>query len=277
MRKKRSKYATKIAKPQRDKTLIEQHEWIKRGVIEGVEQGVDYGTLSKAVGVGNGTIKGWIERCEQTRDKFLQLHFTEEEIEGLSQIDIENKEEAQRVGDKYGEGVVSLIREEGFWLKLGFELKRAEGRAETRMLGVIRDSAIGHQQVIEERRKSVVIQQPDGSQQPINGEEVTTTTRQLKPQWQAAAWFLERKYPEKYAQKKIIQGELPPDIPYEVFMTAKTLMQLPKVELERIVAALREKSRAKVAAAPERQPPMLTDGKVEGQGEGGQVEGSKNG
>jgi hypothetical protein len=82
----------------------------------------------------------------------------------------------------------------------------------------------------------------------LPAEEVTTVTRELRPQWQAASWFLERKYPERYAQRKISEGQLPPDVPYDVFMTAKLLLQLPKTELQRITDALRETMRPRVIA-----------------------------
>lgn len=109
------------------------------------------------------------------------------------------------------------------------------------MLGVIREVAIGYQTVTETKRKSIMIKDPDGGDRLLPAEEITEVTKQLRPQWQAAAWFLERRYPVKYAQKKIIEGELPKDIPYDVFMTAKMLLQMPKTELERIVTALRAK------------------------------------
>ena len=54
--------------------------------------------------------------------------------------------------------------------------------------------------------------------------------------------------PEKYSAKKIIEGQLPPDVPYDVFMTAKLLLQLPKTELQRITDALKERMRPRVIA-----------------------------
>ena len=104
---------------------------------------------------------------------------------------------------------------------------------------------------METKRKSVMIKGSEGDDVLVGAEEVTTVTKQLRPQWQAAAWFLERKYPEKYAQRKIIEGELPKDIPYEVLMTAKLMLQLPKTELDKIIGALRERMR-----------PQITEGQV---------------
>ena len=105
---------------------------------------------------------------------------------------------------------------------------------------------IGHQTVTETKRKSIMIKDPDGGDSLLPAEEITEFTKELRPRWQAAAWFLERHYPEKYSQRKIVEGELPKDTPYEVFMTAKLLLQLPKIELQRITDALRETMRPRV-------------------------------
>ena len=93
-----------------------------------------------------------------------------------------------------------------------------------------------------------MIKDPDSGDKLLPAEEITEVTKELRPQWQAAAWFLERRYPEKYSQRKIVEGELPKDIPHEVFMTAKLLLQLPKTELQRITDALRETMRPRVIA-----------------------------
>lgn len=95
----------------------------------------------------------------------------------------------------------------------------------------IREAAIGNHEVSETKTKTIKVK----GKVLEDATEITTVTKQLRPQWQAAAWFLERKYPEKYAQRRIIEGELPKDTPYEVFMTAKHLLQLPKIELDKII------------------------------------------
>jgi hypothetical protein len=77
------------------------------------------------------------------------------------------------------------------------------------MLEVIREAAIGHHTVTETKRKSIMIKEPDGGDKLLPAEEITEVTKELKPQWQAAAWFLERRFPEKYSQRKIIEGQLP--------------------------------------------------------------------
>ena len=134
---------------------------------------------------------------------------------------------------------ITVVDRGKFWLGLAIDLRRAEGRAEGRMLRVIREAAIGHRQVVETKTKSIFINDPDGGKRKVGADEITKVVKELPPRWQPAAWFLERRYPEKYSRRKIIEGQLPKDIPYEVFMTAKLLLQLPKPELNRIVSALR--------------------------------------
>lgn len=244
MSRRRLKKPPATAGDKRRITLIEQNPSMYNMIVKGIETGLTYSQVAKQCGVDPSTLTGWMNRAREIIEKMEQLGLTQEQVDELTvavrEGTINNGENTQLIA-KYGEGIITLVIERGFWLTFAKSLIEADVKAEARMLGVIRGAAIGDQSVTEERRKSVVVKDAGGEGVELPGEEVTTTTRQLKPQWQAAAWFLERKYPEKYSQKKVIQGELPPDIPYEVFMTAKTLLQLPKVELDRIIAALKEK------------------------------------
>jgi hypothetical protein len=227
-------------------TLIEQKRHIRRGVLKGIELGVGYRTIANSCGVHSTTLGEWFKRCYQVEKELEALGLSKEDVERLSTLNGDLIKNRKELIEEYGEGVITLVGKEQFWLNLSYELKKAESGAETRMLGVIREAAIGHHEVVEEKRKSVMIEDPAGGEQQVGAVEVTTVTKQLRPQWQAAAWFLERKYPEKYAQKKIIEGELPKDVPYEVFMTAKLLLKLPKTELDKITGALRGRMRAQI-------------------------------
>lgn len=235
-------------------TLLEQKPSLKNALITGVSSGLEYGTIAKHIGVCTETMSGWLRKAGQVQDQFQKMGLSEEEIDEISQSIPELNKVRGELVEKYGQGVVTVIEQEGFWLELIYSLKKADAEAEGRMLGVIRGAAIGGHEVVEEKRRSVVVKDPDGGERMLNGEEVTRITKQIRPQWQAAAWFLERKYPEKYAQRKIIEGDLPKDVPYEVYMTAKTLLQLPKVELDRIVGVLREKRRPRLVEDTRRTP-----------------------
>jgi hypothetical protein len=232
-----------------EQTLLEQSKANKAALIKGMELGLSYQKISEIIGCNPITVGNWIKRAYQAEQKLIQMDLSPEEIDELIGV---NGDREELVG-KYGEGVVTLVMEELFWLKLGRDVKRAEGRAEARMLEVIRGAAIGKHKVVEKKTKSIYVKDPEGGKRKIPAEEITTTEKELAPRWQPAAWFLERKYPEKYSQRKIIEGELPKDIPYEVFMTAKILMHLPKTELERVVAALRERMAPRVVGVGEKQ------------------------
>jgi len=232
-------------------TLIEQKPAVRAAVLKGIKYGLSYQSIADSVGVRPETLGIWLKKCRQVEQEFKDLGLDEEQIAYLSSLNAQLENRRQELDKEWGRNVISLAIKHKYFLKLAQDLKGAEAKAEARMLGVIRKAAIGHQTVTETKRKSIMIKDPDGGDRLLPAEEITEVTKELRPQWQAAAWFLERRYPEKYAQKKIIQGELPPDIPYEVFVTAKTLLQLPKVELDRIIAALRARvAQPKVANAP---------------------------
>ena len=249
----RKRTKKKPARDIRTLTLIEQKKSIRETVVKGMEMGLSYQVIANSCGVSASSLAHWMERCRYVEEKLIKMGLTAEEIDRLCTLDGQLYKHKEELVGEFGEGVISLVLEEKFWLELVYDLKKADARAETRMLGVIREAAIGNHAVTEEKRKSVVIKDPDGGERMIGAEEITTVTKQLRPQWQAAAWFLERRWPEKYAQRRIIEGQLPKDVPYDVYMTAKTLLQLPKVELERVVETLREQAMApKQLALPEK-------------------------
>lgn len=241
-----------LSQDMRKVTLIEQKESVYTAVIEGIKLGLTYPTIAKSIGVHNQTLNEWLKKSYDAVQKLQKLGLTEEEIDCLSSMGLGLYKKKEEIEGEYGEGLFTLVEEDVFWLRFAYDVKRADGYAEGRMLGVIHDAAIGNHVLVETKRKSVVIENPEGGgDQEIQGAEVTTVTKEVRPQWQAAAWLLERKWPEKYAQRRIVEGEFPKDIPYEVFMTAKTLLQLPKVELDRIISALRQKMQhPRVSAGP---------------------------
>jgi hypothetical protein len=229
-------------------TLIEQEPAIRAAVLKGIEYGLSYKNIADSVGVRPETLGIWLKKCRQVEQEFKDLGLDEGQIAYLSSLNVQLENRRQELDEEWGRNVISLVIKHKFFLKLAKDLKKAEAKAEERMLGVIREAAIGHHTVTEKKRKSIMIKDPDGGDRRLPAEEITEVTKELKPQWQAAAWFLERRYPEKYSQRKIVEGELPKDIPYEVFMTAKLLLQLPKTELQRITDALRETMRPRVIA-----------------------------
>lgn len=71
-----------------------------------------------------------------------------------------------------GEVIISLVEKEQFWLELVFDIKKADERAESRMLRVIRKAAIGNHEVTEKK----VIE--DSIKKNI---QITTVSKQAPP------------------------------------------------------------------------------------------------
>jgi hypothetical protein len=117
------------------------------------------------------TLSGWFKRCHEIEKKFESLGLREEEITELSTLNGDLIKRRKELEDRYGVGGISLVIEEKFWLGLIYDLKRADARAEARMLGVIREAAIGHHEVTEKK----VIEDAKGIVQCV------TTTKQLPP------------------------------------------------------------------------------------------------
>jgi hypothetical protein len=226
-------------------TMIEIRPSVRKTVLKGIEYGLSFQAIANTVGVLPQSISGWLKRAKEKEQNLIKLGLTKEEIYELSTLDGELLKDRDKYIEKYGEGVIKVVERDKFWLEFVVDMKKADGRSESRMLGVIRRAAIGQHEVSEKKTESITLKQGRG-QESVNlpATKTTTITKELSPQWQAAAWFLERKWPEKYAQRKITDG-LPPEIPYEVFMTAKLLLQLPRTELDRIKEVLRSKMQPK--------------------------------
>lgn len=80
-------------------------------------------------------------------------------------------------------------------------LERAEAEAEARKLAIIERVAQGGATVTKTTTKVQV--QPDGTERVI---ERTTVTETLRPEWTAAAWWLERRMPAKYGRRLEVTG-----------------------------------------------------------------------
>jgi transposase len=71
-------------------------------------------------------------------------------------------------------------------------IKRAEVECKAILLKRVHDAASGNQEIVETRE---VVR--DGGVV-----EVITTTKRLPPAWQAAAWILERKFPDEFGRNR---------------------------------------------------------------------------
>ncbi len=79
-------------------------------------------------------------------------------------------------------------------------VERAEGEAEVQRLAVIQGAAVGGQKIVKVSERQAMV---DGVMTVV---ERTVTTETARPNWTAAAWWLERRLPQQYARRVEITG-----------------------------------------------------------------------
>jgi hypothetical protein len=106
------------------------------------------------------TLSGWFKQCHEIEKKFESLRLSEEEIREPSTLDEDLVKRKAELAERFGAGIISLVGKEGFWLRLIYDLKEADSKAETRMLGVIQGAAIGNHEVTEKKVIEDSIKEP---------------------------------------------------------------------------------------------------------------------
>lgn len=105
---------------------------------------------------------------------------------------------------------------EPIYKKLYKKSKAIEAGLEKEALSIIRRSAMGGHEVNETK---VVLSE-------TKGRELTTTTKKMLPTWTAAAWILERKFPDHYGKENRdpLRDKSPDDVAAEVKTALDALM-----------------------------------------------------
>jgi hypothetical protein len=136
-------------------------------VVEGVALGLDYQSACDSAGVSRSALRDW--RLRGGRLRAL-------EVQGLLGSPSE-----------YERALIDFVS----------ALEWAEAEAEERRLRVIERAAEGGGEVRRVSRRF-----------DSEGVEVESTVvvEELKPEWQAAAWFLERRLPHRYAKRLELSG-----------------------------------------------------------------------
>jgi len=154
--------AAKIGRP--SKLTATRHTLI----VAAVATGATVDVAAKAAGIGERTLIRWQKRGR-------------EETERLTLADIDPEDEANVDPDELD-----------YW-QLWRDVERARAESEVYLLGLIQEAAQGYERTT---RREKTITKPDGTVE-MTVEEVTTIERS----WQAAAWKLERRYPDKYGRR----------------------------------------------------------------------------
>jgi len=97
---------------------MEQKRSIRNAVLKGVELGLSYETIANSCGINIATLGGWFKQCYEIEKKFESLRLTEEQITELSTLNGDLIKKREELEQRYGEGVISLVGKEGFWLGL---------------------------------------------------------------------------------------------------------------------------------------------------------------
>ena len=104
-------------------------------------------------------------------------------------------------------------------------LRKAEAEGERINFQKIRDAAVGGQEVTHTKEifcGNKIVKQ-------------VSTTQQSAPDWRAAAWILERRYPERYGRCRINDKSYHPAYgDRDIFVLAEILSNMPKFEIERL-------------------------------------------
>ena len=85
----------------------------------------------------------------------------------------------------------------GIYRSFWESLKKAQALAEARHLNNIVKHAMGGSKIVENRTTTA----PDGSVTEV------VTEKETPGSWQSSAWWLERKYPERYGRNRILETE----------------------------------------------------------------------
>jgi hypothetical protein len=141
------------------------------------------------VGIDVGLFRGWMRRgreeLRRQRNAMRELSEAQRRLDGR----MRNRNRAQLESELPElEAACELLPAEALYANFCTRMKRAMAQAEIGGVGIVNRAAMGVPGS-EER-----IEQPDGTV-------ITRRTEEIRPQWQAAAWRLERMYPTRWARR----------------------------------------------------------------------------
>jgi hypothetical protein len=155
-------------------------------LLKGIKAGLTYERACQLAGIYYSTYRNWILWGEQEKERVnreLQIKYNE----ALEANKLKNTEQRESFLAK----ALKQIKPNKFFEFLEL-VKKTESELEEYNLSLIEEAAEGNIINLKKKKKQVLA---DGSE--VETEEINQAV--IKGRWQAAAWLLERKYPERYA------------------------------------------------------------------------------
>lgn len=164
---------------------------IRRKVLEGISLGLPYYRVADFAGINENTLRRWV---------------------------------------KYGQE-----RKSPLYITMYMEIRKAQVKAEKSHLKNISDVALGGQKIVKTKkvfmgktkgRKTKGLGPPDKIRK---GKLVDLTIMEetSSPEWKASAWYLERRYPERYGKQEKPENN-------EVLVLAQMMLGLDMADMEKV-------------------------------------------
>lgn len=257
--------------------LIMKSEKAKNKLLHAIEMGLSYESIAAVVGVAFPTMRNWLDTAERAFNQFYEIaepYFTEDNSLDIDKFQRNNEipydvgfwiklhldlKKAEIEGElrnleniracAAGKEVVEVVDR----VVLRGEVEGAQIRYTS---GTTPEHKGGNAPRLKRRfpgngsgRGS-----GSGSTKPLHGSHIDIPIKiekgqkvevdrkvfhkKMTPNWNASAWLLERRFPEKYSRHKL--EELPQNLDYETLLLAKALKLLPKAEIEQIKNAVKK-------------------------------------
>lgn len=168
---------------------------VQKLILEAIEIGTPIVTACRAINITEMAYYNWLNWGRQEAAKMKELYdIAVKELSAKGELDVDDINEMERFVDAF-----IKIQSPSRYFRLYSSIKAAEAIGEIKALNSIRRAQDGGKYVAE------TIIKKDAKGKIL---EERTIERYLKPDWNAGAWWLERKRPALYGQKVLQQGRI---------------------------------------------------------------------
>lgn len=166
---------------------------VQRRVLEAVDLGLPIDQSCHLVGINKMTYYNWLSwgRREAKEIEDL-LNLAIEELSEAGKLDVDDPLEMEEFIDEF-----MKLQKPNKFFNFYTAVEQAKAIAHSKALGSIRQAAEGGKYLSE----TVIQRDNEGN---ITGEKLVE--RHLRPDWNAGAWWLSRKYPKLYSERIVQEG-----------------------------------------------------------------------